>query len=277
MRLNSTTTTGCLTRCSASPSCGPVATTTEHLKRSSEPSRSNPSAVIAYQFLGCVALFAGRAAQAVPALETVLHLDPQYQSRSLILADLSLSRLLLGDVDGADCRCGTDAVAREPENVRAHHRLVAALGYAASAIGGEGRAGDTPAVCSQTFPKRMSAPPIRFGSAEHLALFNEGLGGQDGKARSSKREERLDHRHPAIHTCGIRSKRPAIRSFVDPDQLGVEPQPLGRKEIPFDTTAVLMRVAKLSKDLGPAAIQHELLGNDKMTRRQLDSRGRMWM
>ena len=31
----------------------------------------NPSAVIAYQFLGCVAVFAGRATQALPALETV--------------------------------------------------------------------------------------------------------------------------------------------------------------------------------------------------------------
>ena len=55
---------------------------------------------------------------------------------------------------------------------------------------------------------------------------------------------------------------------MDPHQLCVEPQPLGRKEIPFDTTAILMRVAKLPKDLGAAAIQHELLGNDKMTRRQ---------
>jgi hypothetical protein len=118
--------------------------------------------VIAYQFLGCVALFAGRAAQALPALETVLQLDPQYQSRSLILADLSLSRLLLGDVDGA-IAVATDAVAREPENVRAHHRLVAALGYAASPSE-RGRRWGRSCVCSQTSPKRMSAPPIRFGS-----------------------------------------------------------------------------------------------------------------
>src|SRR6185436_14861177 len=49
----------------------------------------------------------------------------------------------------------------------------------------------------------------------------------------------------------------------------VEPQSLGRKEIPPCPTAILGRVAELSKDLGPAAIKLELLGNDKITRRQL--------
>jgi tetratricopeptide (TPR) repeat protein len=88
----------------------------------------NPSAVIAYQFLGCVAVFAGRPAEALASLETVLQLDPRYQSRSLILADLSLSRLLLGDLDGA-VAAAKEAVRREPGNVRAHHRLVAALGH----------------------------------------------------------------------------------------------------------------------------------------------------
>src|SRR5215813_15216427 len=99
----------------------------------------NPSAVIAYQFLGCVALFAGRPTQAVPALETVLQLDPRYQSRSLILADLSLSRLLLGDVEGA-VATAQEAVLREPDNIRAYHRLVAALGNSAPEAGAEAKA-----------------------------------------------------------------------------------------------------------------------------------------
>ncbi len=133
----------------------------------------NPSAVIAYQFLGCVALFAGRAAQAVPALETVLHLDPQYQSRSLILADLSLSRLLLGDVDGA-IAAATDAVAREPENVRAHHRLVAALGYAASASEARAALG-TLLRLQPDFSEAYVRATYPFRFPEHLALFNEGL------------------------------------------------------------------------------------------------------
>ena len=133
----------------------------------------NPSAVIAYQFLGCVAVFAGRATQALPALETVLHLDPQYQSRSLILADLSLARLLLGDVEGA-VAAATDAVHREPENVRAHHRLVAALGH--TARDAEARAAlETLLHLQPDFSDAYVRATYPFRFAEHLALFNEGL------------------------------------------------------------------------------------------------------
>ena len=88
----------------------------------------NPSAVIAHQFSGCVAVFAGRPQGAQLHLETVLQLDPRYQSRSLILGDLSLARLLLGDLDGAVADA-KEAVRHEPGSVRAYHRLVAALGH----------------------------------------------------------------------------------------------------------------------------------------------------
>jgi TolB-like protein/Flp pilus assembly protein TadD len=133
----------------------------------------NPSAVIAYQFLGCAAVFAGRPTQAVPALETVLHLDPQYQSRSLILADLSLARLLLGDVGGA-VAAATEAVHREPANVRAHHRLVAALGHTAREA--EARAAlETLLHLQPDFSDAYVRGTYPFRFAEHLALFNEGL------------------------------------------------------------------------------------------------------
>jgi TolB-like protein/Flp pilus assembly protein TadD len=133
----------------------------------------NPSAVIAYQFQGCAALFAGRPTQAVPALETVLHLDPQYQSRSLILADLSLARLLLGDVDGA-VAAATDAVQREPGNVRAHHRLVAALGHTGREA--EARAAlNTLLHLQPDFSDAYIRATYPFRFAEHLALFNDGL------------------------------------------------------------------------------------------------------
>ena len=133
----------------------------------------NPSAVIAYQFLGCVAIFAGCPAQAVPALETVLNLDPQYQSRSLILADLSLSHLLLGDVDGA-VAAATEAVHRESENARAYQRLVAALGY--TARGAEARAAlETLSHLQPDFSKSYVRATYPFRFAEHVSLFNEGL------------------------------------------------------------------------------------------------------
>lgn len=133
----------------------------------------NPSAVIAHQFSGCVAMFAGRPAEAQAHLETVLQLDPRYQSRSLILADLSLSRLLLGNVDGAvaDAR---EAVRREPENVRAHHRLVAALGHK----GAEAEARDALRKLLQLqsdFSDAYIRATYPFRFRQHMALFAEGF------------------------------------------------------------------------------------------------------
>jgi hypothetical protein len=43
------------------------------------------------------------------------------------------------------------------------------------------------------------------------------------ESRFSKGEYRLDHRHPATHTRGIRTKGPAVRSVVNPHQLAGEP------------------------------------------------------
>ena len=50
-----------------------------------------------------------------------------------------------------------------------------------------GRAGQTPALCSQTFPKRMSAPPIRFGSPNTWRCSTKGFGGQAGPVPSVRR------------------------------------------------------------------------------------------
>ena len=86
----------------------------------------NPSAVIAHQFLGCVLLFAGRPAEAIAPLRSVLSLDPRYQSPSLILGDLALSLTLLDRSEEA-IACGRRAVAADPRNPRAYHRLVVAL------------------------------------------------------------------------------------------------------------------------------------------------------
>lgn len=133
----------------------------------------NPSAVIAHQFSGCVAVFAGRPREAQEHLETVLQLDPRYQSRSLILADLSLSRLLLGDLDGAvaDAR---EAVRHEPGSVRAYHRLVAALGHR----GPIAEAQDALRKLLQLQPDLSDAylrSTYPFRLPQHMAIFAEGF------------------------------------------------------------------------------------------------------
>jgi len=40
---------------------------------------------------------------------------------------------------------------------------------------------------------------------------------------SSKREDRLNHRHPTRQTRGVRSKRSTIWNFVDSHHLATEP------------------------------------------------------
>src|SRR5678816_860587 len=85
----------------------------------------------------------------------------------------------------------------------------------------------------------------------------------------SKSQDRLQHRHPARQTCGVRSKGPAIRSLIDPEQLCVDPESLGRKEMPLYPTAVLMRVAELPPHPRSAAIEHHLFRIDKTARREL--------
>ena len=86
----------------------------------------NPSAPLARHFLACVLEFSGRPAEALPHLEAILRLDPQYRFRSLAIADQSLCHLLIGDFDKAitTAEC---AVRVQTGNVRARQRLVAAL------------------------------------------------------------------------------------------------------------------------------------------------------
>lgn len=88
----------------------------------------NPSAAISHQFRACVLQFAGRPAEAISSLEIVMRLEPRYQSRAMVLADLSLCHLILGDADTA-ANLARRALDEDPDNVRAHQRLVAALGH----------------------------------------------------------------------------------------------------------------------------------------------------
>jgi adenylate cyclase len=97
----------------------------------------NPSASISYQFLGCVLEFSGRAEEAIPRFEAVLRLDPRFQGRSAVLADLSLSHLLCRNrelaVDFAE-----RAVREGDHNVRARQRLVVSLAHGGRVVAARG-------------------------------------------------------------------------------------------------------------------------------------------
>src|SRR5215212_11202164 len=66
---------------------------------------------------------------------------------------------------------------------------------------------------------------------------------------TSKSEDRLDHRNPAGHSRGVRTKCSAIRSSLNPHQLAGHPQTLRWQEIPLGPRSILIRVGKLSEDL----------------------------
>lgn len=86
----------------------------------------NPSAPLARHFLACVFEFSQRPAEAIPQIESLLRLDPQYRFASLAHADISLCQFLLGDSEAARASAAK-AVRLQPGNVRARQRLVAAL------------------------------------------------------------------------------------------------------------------------------------------------------
>ena len=55
--------------------------------------------------------------------------------------------------------------------------------------------------------------PLRLGHSVRSGLWPSSLSDRQAVQRfvSSKSDDRLHHRHPTVHTCGIRSKRRAIR------------------------------------------------------------------
>lgn len=87
----------------------------------------NPTAPLAHQFLGCVRNFDGRPAEALPHLASSLKLNPGPSSATLLLADMSLSHLLVGDLDQS-VSYARRAISRYWGNTRAWERLAAALG-----------------------------------------------------------------------------------------------------------------------------------------------------
>ena len=88
----------------------------------------NPSSTWTRAFISCVLEFGGRPADAIPQLHTALRLDPYGPLKSLIYADLSLSHLLLRELESA-VENAQKSIEANPQNVRAQQRLLASLGH----------------------------------------------------------------------------------------------------------------------------------------------------
>jgi TolB-like protein/class 3 adenylate cyclase len=89
----------------------------------------NPSASSARHGLGCGLGFAGKPTEALPHLNMVFKLDPQYRNSAAALGDLGLSNFLLGNYDESIDYL-TEAATTQPDYVRSRQRLVASLAAA---------------------------------------------------------------------------------------------------------------------------------------------------
>jgi TolB-like protein len=88
----------------------------------------NPSAALAHQFQGCVLTFAGAPREALVHLDAALRLNPQGSNTTMLLSDMALAYMLIGDHESAVAHAQR-AVGQFAGDVRAHQRLVAALGH----------------------------------------------------------------------------------------------------------------------------------------------------
>jgi adenylate cyclase len=102
----------------------------EHERAIAEAERAielNPSAATAYHALGLAFSYSGRPQEALAPLQNAKALDPNSLSVAFVLANLSFVEYLLGNYAAAE-QYARNAVERDPRNLRARHRLIAALG-----------------------------------------------------------------------------------------------------------------------------------------------------
>ncbi len=133
----------------------------------------NPSAAIAYHFLGCVLTFDGRPAAAIPKLDAVLKLDPHFPFLPATLADLGLAHLLIGEFDTALRFCER-SIAERRENVRAWQRLAATLGHLGR-IDGAAQALAQVQRLQKDFDSAYVQATYPFRDPVHTTAFTDGL------------------------------------------------------------------------------------------------------
>ena len=88
----------------------------------------NPSYSIGHLALGYALLFAGRPEQGIEAMHTAIRLSPRDPTNTVAWSQLALAHILTRDFDAA-VGYARKALADNPANVTASHRLVSALGH----------------------------------------------------------------------------------------------------------------------------------------------------
>lgn len=113
----------------------------------------NPNSALAHQFNGCVYNYNGQPEAAIPYLATALRLNPGPISATLLLSDMALAHMLLGDLDEA-VTFARRAISKFNGNGRAWERLTASLGL-------QGRIDEAEA-CFQSLSELSGVPDVDY-------------------------------------------------------------------------------------------------------------------
>ncbi len=133
----------------------------------------NPSYAIGHLALGYSLVFAGRPGEGIEAITRALRLSPRDLEVTVFWAQLALAHLVLKDFEAA-ADCARKALAENPANSRAGHRLASALAHKGDIAGAKAAFAET---------KRHFPAPTRtyfeatyaFADPDTLAFFLDGL------------------------------------------------------------------------------------------------------
>lgn len=134
----------------------------------------NPSYAIGHLSLGYALVFAGRPQEGIEAMYRALRLSPRDLEITIFWSQLALANLVLRDFEAA-ADCARKALAENPANFRAGHRLACALAHKGDIAGAKAAFADS---------KRHLPEPTRayleatyaFTDPATLAFFLDGLG-----------------------------------------------------------------------------------------------------
>ncbi len=133
----------------------------------------NPSYAIGHLALGYALVFAGRPEEGIEAITRALRLSPRDLEATVFWAQLALAHLVLRDFEAA-VDCARKALAENPANFRASHRLACALAHKGDIGGAKAALEDA----KRHFPTPSRAyfeATYAFTNPADLAFFLDGL------------------------------------------------------------------------------------------------------
>ena len=135
--------------------------------------RLNPNFYIGHLALGYALLFAGRPKDGIAAMQTALRLSPRDPTITMVWAQLALAHLVLKDFEAA-ADVARKALANNPANFRAGHRLACALGHLGDTEAAKAAFEDTKGYLPEP-TRAYFESTYPFTDSDTVAFFLDGL------------------------------------------------------------------------------------------------------